>query len=75
LRPQSVGRGTCLAEGLGHCGLCHTPKNVLGGDKAGAKLLGYALQDRFVPDIIGEPRRCVVVTILRRRDAGPLLDV
>ncbi len=26
-------RGAYLAEGLGHCGLCHTPKNLLGGDK------------------------------------------
>src|SRR5271154_2924363 len=25
-------RGAYLAEGLGHCGLCHTPKNLLGGD-------------------------------------------
>jgi mono/diheme cytochrome c family protein len=27
-------RGAYLTEGLGHCGLCHTPKNILGGDKS-----------------------------------------
>src|ERR1700719_3671416 len=25
-------RGAYLAEGLTHCGMCHTPKNFLGGD-------------------------------------------
>ena len=33
-------RGAYLAEGLGHCGLCHTPKNFLGGDRTGARLQG-----------------------------------
>jgi mono/diheme cytochrome c family protein len=31
-------RGAYLAEGLGHCGLCHTPKTILGGDKTGERL-------------------------------------
>jgi mono/diheme cytochrome c family protein len=26
-------RGAYLAEGLGHCGACHTPRNVLGAEK------------------------------------------
>jgi mono/diheme cytochrome c family protein len=50
-------RGAYLAEGLGHCGMCHTPKNFLGADKTGARLQGYALQGWFAPDITNDPRR------------------
>ena len=44
-------RGAYLAEGPAHCGLCHTPKNFLGGDKTSDALQGYALQGWFAPDI------------------------
>ena len=27
-------RGAYLAEGLSHCGACHTPRNLLGAEKA-----------------------------------------
>jgi mono/diheme cytochrome c family protein len=50
-------RGAYLAEGLGHCGLCHTPKNFLGGDKNNERLRGYALQGWFAADITGDSRR------------------
>ncbi len=50
-------RGAYLAEGLGHCGLCHTPKTTLGGDKNAERLQGYALQGWFAPDITNDPRR------------------
>ena len=33
-------RGAYLVEGLGHCGLCHTPKNLLGGDKTARSAAG-----------------------------------
>ncbi len=38
--PDPVARGRYLAEGLAHCGECHTPRNVLGGLKRGAWLSG-----------------------------------
>lgn len=44
-------RGGYLVEGLGHCGACHTTKNMLGGDEGGAHLQGYALQGWFAPEI------------------------
>jgi mono/diheme cytochrome c family protein len=44
-------RGAYLAEGLMHCGACHTPKNLAGGDKASEAGQGYALQGWFAPDI------------------------
>jgi mono/diheme cytochrome c family protein len=50
-------RGAYLAEGLGHCGMCHTPKNFLGGDETTEKLQGYALQGWFAPNITNEARR------------------
>ena len=49
-------RGGYLAEGLGHCGMCHTPKNFLGADKTGSRLQGYALQGWFAPDITNAAR-------------------
>lgn len=39
---QSVtwNRGAYLAEGLGHCGACHTPRNFLGAEKSDQQLAG-----------------------------------
>ena len=48
-------RGAYLVEGPGHCGACHTPKNVLGGDDNGRALRGYQLQGWFAPNITGDP--------------------
>ena len=50
-------RGAYLAQGPGHCGMCHTPKNFLGADKTGEALQGYALQGWFAPDITNDARR------------------
>jgi mono/diheme cytochrome c family protein len=50
-------RGAYLTEGLGHCGLCHTPKNVLGGDEAGEAMKGYNLQGWFAADLTEDRRR------------------
>lgn len=50
-------RGAYLAEGLAHCGMCHTPKNFLGGDKTSESLRGYALQGWFAPDITNGSRQ------------------
>jgi mono/diheme cytochrome c family protein len=50
-------RGAYLAEGLMHCGMCHTAKNVLGGDKTSQRLQGYRLQGWFAPNITNDHRR------------------
>jgi mono/diheme cytochrome c family protein len=44
-------RGAYIVEGAAHCGTCHTPKTLLGGDKADAPLTGATLQGWFAPDI------------------------
>jgi nicotinate dehydrogenase subunit B len=42
---QSVewNRGAYLAEGLGHCSACHTPRNVFGAEKGGKSYLTGAM--------------------------------
>ena len=37
LTPQSAewNRGAYLVNGAGHCGACHSPRNLLGAEKAG----------------------------------------
>lgn len=46
-----INRGAYLVQGLGHCAACHTPKNFLGGDKAGAFLQGGDLAGWHAPQI------------------------
>jgi mono/diheme cytochrome c family protein len=50
-------RGAYLVEGPMHCGMCHTPKNLLGGDKSGENLHGYSLQGWFAPNITNDNYR------------------
>jgi mono/diheme cytochrome c family protein len=49
-------RGAYLVEGLGHCGTCHTPKNITGGDRGNEALQGALLQDWYAPDLTQDPR-------------------
>jgi mono/diheme cytochrome c family protein len=50
-KSASWNRGAYLVEGSGHCGACHTAKNVLGGDESSQFLRGYSIQGWFAPDI------------------------
>jgi mono/diheme cytochrome c family protein len=49
-------RGRYLVEGLGHCGACHTPKNILGADKRGQKFGGGMVNGWFAPRLDGAAR-------------------
>jgi mono/diheme cytochrome c family protein len=42
-------RGRYLVEGVGHCGVCHTPKNMFGAGKRGRKFAGGRVQGMFAP--------------------------
>ncbi|RIY01635.1 cytochrome c [Aureimonas flava] len=44
-RDAEWNRGAYLAEGLGHCGACHTPRNVLGAAKTGSAHFGGGESD------------------------------
>lgn len=50
-KSASWNRGAYLVEGLGHCGTCHTPKNLLFGDKNSKALEGGTLENWYAPDI------------------------
>lgn len=53
-RSAEWNRGAYIVEGLGHCGTCHTPKNLLGGDKNNQFLQGATLQGWFAPNITAD---------------------
>jgi nicotinate dehydrogenase subunit B len=44
-------RGAYLVEGLGHCGACHSPRNALGAEKAGAYLAGGFMEGWEAPPL------------------------
>jgi mono/diheme cytochrome c family protein len=50
-KSEQWNRGAYLVEGLGHCGTCHTPKNLIGGDKNDQFLGGANLQGWVAPNI------------------------
>jgi mono/diheme cytochrome c family protein len=52
-------RGAYLVDGPGHCGACHTPKTLLGGDKNDQKFRGYSIQGWFAPEITNDTARGV----------------
>ena len=49
-------RGRYLVEALGHCGACHTPKNIFGADKRGRSLGGGMVDGWFAPRLDGAER-------------------
>lgn len=44
-------RGAYLAEGIAHCGACHTPRNVLGGEKRDQMYSGAAIDGWIAPSL------------------------
>jgi mono/diheme cytochrome c family protein len=50
-------RGAFLVQGPGHCGACHTPKNVLGADETSKALQGSPVQGWFAPNITNDKMR------------------
>ena len=49
-------RGRYLVEGVGHCGACHTPKNIFGADKRDQPFGGGRVQGMFAPRLDGAAR-------------------
>lgn len=49
-------RGAYLVEALGHCGACHTPKNLLGADRLAARYEGGVLDNWLAPDLTANAR-------------------
>ncbi|HEY4972245.1 MAG TPA: c-type cytochrome [Steroidobacteraceae bacterium] len=49
-------RGAYLVNGLGHCGGCHTPKNLFGADKSDQDFFGALLDNWVAPDLTSNDR-------------------
>lgn len=49
-------RGAYLADGLGHCGACHTPRNLLGAEKRDEHLAGAELRGWIAPALDASSR-------------------
>src|SRR5688572_24189126 len=66
--PMAANRGAYLANALGHCGECHTPRTFLGGPKASRQLAGtkQGPEGKRVPNIT--PAR------LKKWDDGELTE-
>jgi mono/diheme cytochrome c family protein len=55
-RSEEFNRGAYLAEGLGHCGACHTPLNAFGANKADQYLRGNPIDNWIAPNITNDAR-------------------
>ncbi len=53
-RSAEFNRGAYLAEGLGHCGACHTPFNAFGANKADRYLQGNQIDYWTAPNITND---------------------
>jgi mono/diheme cytochrome c family protein len=50
-RPADWSRGAYLAEGISHCGACHTPRNALGAEERGQDYAGAAVENWLAPPL------------------------
>ncbi len=48
-KSEEWNRGAYLAEGLGHCSACHTPRNSLGGERSDAVYAGAPIDGWLAP--------------------------
>ncbi|PDT79049.1 cytochrome c [Bradyrhizobium sp. C9] len=55
-RSAEFNRGAYLAEGLGHCGACHTPFNAFGASRNDKYLEGNQIDNWTAPNITDDPR-------------------
>jgi mono/diheme cytochrome c family protein len=46
-KSEAWNRGAYLAEGLGHCSACHSPRNSLGAEQTGAQAYAGAVVDNW----------------------------
>ena len=48
-------RGGYIVQGPGHCGMCHSPRNLLGATEQQASLSGSLVQHWLAPNISSDP--------------------
>lgn len=59
---EEASRGEYLAEGLGHCSACHTPRNSVGAEAEGRDYDGALINDWFAPALSTKQSTPVVWT-------------
>lgn len=52
---EELNRGRYLADALGHCGTCHSPRNVLMGVSSSSYLSGGFVGPWYAPNITSDP--------------------
>lgn len=52
-RSAEWNRGAYLAEGISHCGACHTPRGALGAEKRDQAFAGAAIDNWVAPPLTG----------------------
>jgi mono/diheme cytochrome c family protein len=52
-RPAAWRRGEYLVNGLGHCAACHTPKDILFGDKTDQAFTGGVVDNWYAANLTG----------------------
>ncbi len=53
-KPENWNRGAYLAEGLGHCGACHTPRNRLGAERKAEHFAGAEIDRWYAYAVNGQ---------------------
>ncbi|WPL10320.1 MULTISPECIES: c-type cytochrome [Thiorhodovibrio] len=53
-KSEEWNRGAYLVEGLGHCGSCHTPRNLAGATEAKDALTGAVIDGWYAPNLTSE---------------------
>jgi mono/diheme cytochrome c family protein len=51
-RSAEWNRGAYLTLGLGHCGACHTPRSILGGERSSEALTGGVYLDEIADEVV-----------------------
>lgn len=62
---EAWNRGAYLVQGLGHCGMCHTPLNLLGAEKKKNYLTGGFIQGYYAPNISANGLKKVSIDDIR----------
>ncbi|WPL15159.1 Gluconate 2-dehydrogenase cytochrome c subunit precursor [Thiorhodovibrio winogradskyi] len=80
-KSEEWNRGAYLVEGLGHCGACHTPRNLAGATEAHEALTGALIDGWYAPNLtselgdgLGDWRLHELITYMRSGEATPAKD-
>jgi mono/diheme cytochrome c family protein len=87
-RSAEWNRGAYLAQGLGHCGACHTPRNAAGAERKDAAFAGGEVEGWHAPALNSASPSPVPWTVdtlhaylrhgiadLHAQSAGPMIEV